>query len=65
LMESFNVNFLAIFMVANLLVGVVNMTVYTLDTPTDVSIAIVTAYTALVCAVAYTWRLYGVTLKFW
>lgn len=65
ILDSFNVNFLAIFMVANLLVGVVNLTVYTVHAPVSTAMVLLTLYMAAVCGTATAWRTMGVTLKFW
>lgn len=65
LLEAFNVNFLAIFMAANLLVGLVNVSIVTLDVPDAPAMAILLGYMAAVCAIAHTWRFCGVALKFW
>jgi hypothetical protein len=64
-LECMNVNFLAVFILANLLVGVVNSTLHTLDTPTLPALAVLAAYLTAVAAAAVAWRVHGVTLKFW
>jgi hypothetical protein len=65
LLESFNVNFLALFMSANILVGVVNLTVYTVHAGVAHAMAVLTAYILAVCTVAWVLRRWGVALKFW
>jgi len=65
IMHALNGNFLAIFIVSNLLVGLPNHTIYTIDVPDGPAMAILTAYIFAVCAVAVGWRSLGLQLKFW
>lgn len=65
IMTALNRNFLAIFIVANLLVGVPNHTLPTIDISDGVAMTILTAYVAAVCAIAVSWRAIGLQLKFW
>jgi hypothetical protein len=65
ILESININFLAVFLIANLLVGVVNLTVYTVYANNSTSMGILILYTMVVAAIATIWRRYGVSLKFW
>ncbi|KAI1326981.1 GPI-anchored wall transfer protein 1 [Xylariaceae sp. FL0255] len=52
ILRAYNRNGLAVFLVANLMTGLVNMTVPTLDTSPPVSIAILLGYAAVVTGVA-------------
>jgi hypothetical protein len=65
IMHALNGNFLAIFIVSNLLVGLPNHTIYTIDVPDGPAMGILTAYIFAVCAVAVAWRSLGLQLKFW
>jgi phosphatidylinositol glycan class W len=62
-MAAFNKNGLAIFLAANLLTGVVNLSVSTLDANTWQAMAILIAYTATVSAVALGMDYFNVKLK--
>lgn len=64
-LEAMSCNFLALFIVSNLLVGVPNHTMRTLDTPPHVAMVVLTLYMAAVVAIAVSWRLAGLQLKFW
>ena len=63
IMRSFNKNGLAIFLVANLLTGLVNLTVNTIDIGEFGSMAILLAYSAVVTVVAVGMDLGGLKLK--
>jgi GWT1 len=65
IMHALNVNFLAIFIIANLLVGLPNHTIYTLDVSDPVAMAILAVYLLAVCTTAVTWKVLGLQLKFW
>ncbi|RMJ26409.1 hypothetical protein PHISP_02737 [Aspergillus sp. HF37] len=52
IMAAFNKNGLAIFLVANLLTGVVNLSVHTLDASTPQAMAILIGYTAVITGTA-------------
>jgi phosphatidylinositol glycan class W len=54
---------LAIFLVANLLTGLVNMTVPTLDVAPVVALAILVAYASVLTGVAVALDMYNITLK--
>jgi hypothetical protein len=64
-LEAMSSNFLALFIVSNLLVGVPNHTMRTLDTPPHTAMVVLTAYMGAVVAIATAWRLAGLQLKFW
>ncbi|KAI1294507.1 Glucosaminyl phosphatidylinositol (GlcN-PI) nositol acylation protein [Mortierella claussenii] len=63
LLEAVNRNGLAVFLVANVLTGLVNLSIKTLYTPTWQALAILTAYMATVSALAWTWQVMGWKLK--
>ncbi|KAF9935733.1 Glucosaminyl phosphatidylinositol (GlcN-PI) nositol acylation protein [Mortierella alpina] len=63
LLEAVNRNGLAIFLVANVFTGLVNMTFKTLDIPNTQAMCILTAYIATVSALAWTWQVLGWKLK--
>ncbi|KAG0315462.1 Glucosaminyl phosphatidylinositol (GlcN-PI) nositol acylation protein [Dissophora globulifera] len=63
LLEAVNRNGLAVFLVANILTGLVNLTVQTLYTPDLKALGILTAYMATVSALAWTWQVLGWKLK--
>ncbi|KAK3848695.1 MAG: GWT1-domain-containing protein [Linnemannia gamsii] len=63
LLEAVNKNGLAVFLVANILTGLVNMTVKTLYTPNLQALGILTAYIAAVTGLAWTWQVMGWKLK--
>lgn len=65
LVDAFNANFLAVFVFANLLVGVTNLLVETIDSPAPVAVALLLAYAAAICCAAVCWRLCRVSLKVW
>jgi phosphatidylinositol glycan class W len=62
-LRAYNRNGLAIFLVANLLTGLVNMTVPTLDVGQLGTLGILIAYGSVVTAVAVALDMYNVTLK--
>jgi phosphatidylinositol glycan class W len=63
LMTAFNKNGLGIFLVANLLTGVVNMSVNTLDANTWQAMAILIAYSAVVSGIALAMDAFNFKLK--
>ncbi|KAG0255452.1 Glucosaminyl phosphatidylinositol (GlcN-PI) nositol acylation protein [Mortierella polycephala] len=63
LLEAVNRNGLAVFLVANVLTGLVNLSIKTLYTPTNQALGILTAYIATVSALAWTWQALGWKLK--
>lgn len=63
LLEAVNKNGLAVFLVANVLTGLVNLSFKTLYTPTPQALAILTAYMATVSALAWIWQVMGWRLK--
>ncbi|KAK3822051.1 MAG: GWT1-domain-containing protein [Linnemannia elongata] len=63
LLEAVNKNGLAVFLVANVMTGLVNMTVKTLYTPNLQALGILTAYIATVTGLAWTWNVQGWKLK--
>ncbi|OIW23953.1 GPI-anchored wall transfer protein 1 [Coniochaeta ligniaria NRRL 30616] len=62
-LRAFNRNGLSIFLVANLLTGLVNMTVPTLDVGPLVTLAILVAYASVLAGVAVALDMYNITLK--
>jgi phosphatidylinositol glycan class W len=65
IMEATNVNFLALFIVSNLLVGLVNHTMRTIDFDDASATAILSVYMLANCAIAVTLKQIGIHLKFW
>lgn len=63
LLRVYNSNGLAIFLVANLLTGLVNLTVNTLDMPNLAAMAVLLAYAAAVTGVAVALHASGVKIK--
>lgn len=63
ILRAFNSNGLAIFLVANLLTGLVNLTCNTLDMPVLPAMAVLTLYAAAVAAVAFTLDASGVKIR--
>ncbi|GJJ69578.1 glucosaminylphosphatidylinositol acyltransferase [Entomortierella parvispora] len=63
LLEAVNRNGLAVFLVANIFTGLVNLSVQTLYTPTAQALGILTAYIGVVSALAWTWQVLGWKLK--
>ncbi|KAF8960380.1 Glucosaminyl phosphatidylinositol (GlcN-PI) nositol acylation protein [Entomortierella lignicola] len=63
LLEAINKNGLAVFLIANILTGVVNLSIKTLYTPDSQALAILTAYIATVSALAWIWQAMGWKLK--
>ncbi|KAF9191193.1 Glucosaminyl phosphatidylinositol (GlcN-PI) nositol acylation protein [Haplosporangium sp. Z 767] len=63
LLEAVNRNGLAVFLVANVLTGLVNLSIKTLYTPTNQALGILTAYIATVSTLAWTWQALGWKLK--
>jgi len=63
LLEAVNRNGLAVFLVANVFTGLVNLTIQTLYTPDTQALAILIAYMAIVSALAWTWQVFGWRLK--
>lgn len=62
-MRAYNRNGLAIFLIANLLTGLVNMTVPTLDVTPPVTMAVLVAYTATVTVVAVALDALNISIK--
>lgn len=62
-LRAFNRNGLSIFLVANLLTGLVNMTVPTLDVGVPATLAILIGYATVLTGVAVTLDMYNITLK--
>lgn len=62
-MRAYNRNGLAIFLIANLMTGLVNMTVPTLDVTPPVAMAVLVAYTATVTAVAVALDAMNISIK--
>lgn len=62
-LRAFNRNGLAVFLVANLLTGLVNMTVKTLDVGPVVTMGVLLGYMAVVTAFAVVLDLYNVSIK--
>ncbi|KAF9355637.1 Glucosaminyl phosphatidylinositol (GlcN-PI) nositol acylation protein [Mortierella sp. AD094] len=63
LLEAVNRNGLAVFLIANILTGLVNLSIKTLYTPNTQALAILTAYMVTISAVAWTWQVMGWKLK--
>lgn len=63
ILAAFNRNGLALFLLANLLTGAVNLTVPTLDVKTWQAMAILISYAALLTGVALTLERYNIRLK--
>lgn len=63
ILYAFNRNGLAVFLLANLLTGLVNMTLPTLHMSVLQSMAVLVAYTATVAGVAIGLELYGISIK--
>ncbi|MBE3044872.1 hypothetical protein IMZ48_20390 [Candidatus Bathyarchaeota archaeon] len=63
ILRSFNRNGLAVFLLANLLTGLVNMTVPTLDVGPVVALGILVGYSVLLCGVAVGLDVWDVTIK--
>ncbi|KAF9581694.1 Glucosaminyl phosphatidylinositol (GlcN-PI) nositol acylation protein [Lunasporangiospora selenospora] len=63
LIEAVNRNGLAVFLVANVLTGLVNLSIKTLYTQNYHALAILTGYMALVTTIAWTWQTMGWKLK--
>ncbi|KAF9987665.1 Glucosaminyl phosphatidylinositol (GlcN-PI) nositol acylation protein [Modicella reniformis] len=61
--EAINRNGLAIFLVANLLTGLVNLSIQTLYSSDSHALAILIAYMGTVSALAWTWQVLGWRLK--
>ncbi|RGP73226.1 gpi-anchored wall transfer 1 [Fusarium sporotrichioides] len=62
-MRAYNRNGLAVFLLANLLTGLVNMTVNTLDTTPIATMSILVAYTATLTGVAVALDAYNISIK--
>ncbi|KAF9925732.1 Glucosaminyl phosphatidylinositol (GlcN-PI) nositol acylation protein [Linnemannia zychae] len=63
LLEAVNKNGLAVFLVANVLTGLVNLTIKTLYTPNIQALVVLTIYIAVVTGMAWTWQVMGWKLK--
>lgn len=63
LMRAFNRNGLGLFLIANLLTGLVNMTVPTLDVSPTITMAIMLAYTGVLSVVAVVLDNYDISIK--
>ena len=62
-LRAYNRNGLPIFLLANLLTGLVNMTVPTLDASPVVAMGILVGYTAVVTTVAVVLDIYNISVK--
>lgn len=62
-LRAYNRNGLAVFLIANLLTGLVNMTVPTLDVGPVTSVGILVAYSAVLTGVAVTLDAYNISIK--
>ena len=62
-LRAYNRNGLVVFLLANLLTGLVNLTVPTLDVTRPVASSILFAYAGVITAVAVTLEVYGITVK--
>lgn len=62
-MRAYNRNGLAVFLIANLMTGLVNMTVPTLDVGPGVTMAILVAYSGTITAVAIALDAYDISIK--
>ncbi|KAK2598519.1 hypothetical protein N8I77_011926 [Diaporthe amygdali] len=62
-LRAYNRNGLAVFLIANLLTGLVNMTVPTLDIGPVVSVGILVAYSAVLTSVAVALDAYNISIK--
>ncbi|KAG6368458.1 hypothetical protein INS49_002665 [Diaporthe citri] len=62
-LRAYNRNGLAVFLIANLLTGLVNMTVPTLDVGPIVSVGILVAYSAVLTGVAVALDAYNISIK--
>jgi hypothetical protein len=65
LVESFSANLFAVFVISNLLVGVVNFSVESLDTPATPAVVLLTLYMAAICVTSVFLRLKRISLKYW
>ena len=65
LSDSFNRNLLALFLAGNLLTGLVNLSLPTIDAPSPFAFAVVFTYAAGLLALALCLHGAGITLKFW
>jgi phosphatidylinositol glycan class W len=65
LLSAVNRNQLAFFLAANLLTGLVNMSMQTLFASSLVSFAVMTAYLSTLALLAIILDKFNVTLKFW
>lgn len=63
--EAFNQNMLGIFLVANILTGLVNLSVDTLSASSPTAFMILLAYAFTLCTVAGLAQFSGVRIKFW
>ncbi|CAI9096437.1 OLC1v1032588C1 [Oldenlandia corymbosa var. corymbosa] len=63
--EAFNQNLLASFLLANVLTGLVNLSVNTLFVSSTTALAILLAYAFILCASVGCAYFYGLKLKFW
>lgn len=63
--EAINRNMLGIFLVANLLTGLVNLTVNTLSASSFASFCILLGYAGILSAIAGITCFYGIKMKFW
>lgn len=62
-LKAYNRNGLAVFLIANLLTGLVNMTIPTLDATPVVAMGVLLAYTATVTGVAVLLDIYDISIK--
>lgn len=65
LMLAFNRNMLALFLIANLLTGAVNLSINTLAVGSWAARVIVGVYMLLLCSIAVLLDKHGITVKAW
>lgn len=65
LMQAINRNQLFIFLVANLLVGLVNFSIQTIYASNWAAIGVVTSYMMVLCGFAATLHAFNINIKFW
>ncbi|KAF6143770.1 hypothetical protein GIB67_033476 [Kingdonia uniflora] len=63
--EAFNLNLLAVFLLANVLTGLINLTVNTISTSSITALAILVGYAFVLSVLAGFAKILGIKLKFW